>query len=115
MSEDAKKRELNEDALDNVAGGTNEQNMQILKALEGIDPDGVNEVYNAMRNAGGSYEEMGNIAAGGVYNLVSKNLGRHITAFADSNGNNTYRKNGRIISHKDILNMINAKADGWEF
>ena len=41
MSEDSKKLELSEDALDNVAGGTNEQNMQILKALESLDPDGV--------------------------------------------------------------------------
>ncbi len=114
MNEESKKTELSEDALDNVAGGTNEQNMQILKALEGIDPDGVNEVYSAMSNVGGNYEKMGNIASVGVYRLVSKNLGSNVTAFSSPNDANSYLKNGRYISHNDILNEIKKKAAGAE-
>ena len=87
---------------------------KFLKHWKALIPTVLNEVYEAMRNTGGNYEEMGNIAAGGVYNLVSKNLGHHITAFSDSNGANTYWKVGRDISHNDLLNEIKKKAAGAE-
>jgi hypothetical protein len=116
LSEDTKKREiLSEDTLDNVAGGTNDENMQILSALEKIDPDGVQDVYNEAMNAGGDYKAISDIIAVGVVGLVRKNLGAAV--FPAYDYNNQYLVEGQNASHSQILEMINTKVaqkDGWE-
>lgn len=118
MSDETKKRELlSEDALANVAGGTTEQNSELLNALMQIDPEAVADVINnASAKAWNESSANGLISEGIVkilnhhFNVVSSPSGYAQNYYLDVNGNSR-----KSISHETVLNMINAKANGWDF
>ena len=113
MSEETKKTELSEDALDNVAGGTFEQNMDLINAMAPIDPHAVQAILSEA-NKTGDIEQFKSVVAQGLDPLIKKHFGRELSAFPLTKMGNFYMSNGDQISHQQALNIINAKAQGWE-
>ena len=121
MSEDTKKRELlNEDALDNVAGGSNEQNYEILNAMQKIDSDAVMGITAQARQAqlsGGETAAL-NVIADGASSLLQKHFGNEIgyTVTQKQHSNQYYSANNERMTHKQVIDMINYKAElsTWE-
>ena len=114
MSEDTKKRALlSEDALDNVAGGTFEQNVDLLNAMAQIDPNAIQTILNKA-NKTGDIDEYKSVVSQGLNGLIQKHFGEELRGVPLSSFENYYRSNGQKISHKQALDIINAKAQGWE-
>ena len=116
MNEETKKtlEPMSNDELDNVAGGSTTENAEILNAMMKLDPDGVVSVFDAANQAD-SPEEGEMIIARGTYNLLRKNVSDKIYGLVGSDIKNYYSHNGTKVSHKQIIDMINAKVEGWEF
>ena len=106
MSEDAKKTELSEEALDNVAGGTTAQSVEILNVMAQFDSDGVSKV---LEEAGALKGHRGEVAiAKGTMNLLNKHFGIQSCPIYDLK--NVYVKNGQSLSHDDVMGMVKDKA-----
>jgi hypothetical protein len=108
---------LSEDALANVAGGTTEQNAELLNALMQIDPKAVADVINNASAKAGSESYAHALISEGIekilnhhFNVVAMPSGYAQNYYWDVNGNSR-----KPISHETVLNMINAKANGWDF
>ena len=118
MSEDTKKRALlSEDELDNVAGGTTQENMDILNALEPLDPKGVQAVYDEAYSANGDCEKIAEIVGVGAYQLLTKHFkSAGLSVFTAEDQSNHYSVNGQSVTHSDVINELNKRAaqkDGW--
>ena len=118
MSEDTKKRELlSEDALANVAGGTTDQNAELLNALMQIDPEAVAGVINNASAKARSESSANELISKGIVNILNNHF--NVVAMPSGDDKNYYLDvNGsskKSISHETVLNMINAKANGWDF
>jgi hypothetical protein len=114
LSEDTKKREiLSEDTLDNVAGGTFEQNVDLLNAMAQIDPNSVHAILREA-NKTGDIDEYKYVVAQGLDGLIQKHFGDELMGAPLTSYENYYISNGQKISHKQALDIINAKAQGWE-
>ena len=117
MNEDAKKKlkeklgaGVTDAELENVAGGTNEENMKLLDALEKLDPDGVKAIYDKAMNPYNTMRRVEGIVTDGVYNLIKKHFGNKIAVFNSAGSTNVYFKNNDNISHAQMIDMINKKA-----
>jgi hypothetical protein len=114
LSEDTKKREiLSEDTLDNVAGGTFEQNVDLLNAMAKIDPDSVHAILREA-NETGDIKGYKSVVSKGLSDLFQKHFGNELKGVPWTRFENYYTSNGQEISHQQALNIINAKAQGWE-
>jgi hypothetical protein len=116
LSEDTKKREiLSEDTLDNVAGGTFEQNVDLLNAMAQIDPNSVHAILREA-NKTGDIDKYKSVVSQGLDGLIQKHFGDELRGvpLSSSKFDNYYQSNGKKISHQQALNIINAKAQGWE-
>jgi hypothetical protein len=116
LSEDTKKREiLSEDTLDNVAGGTFEQNVDLLNAMAQIDPNSVQAILREA-NKTGDIDKYKSVVSQGLDGLIQKHFGDELRGvpLSSSKFDNYYQSNGKKISHQQALNIINAKAQGWE-
>ena len=113
MSEETKKIELSEDTLDNVAGGTFEQTRELFAAVQQLDPEAANAISTQV-NA--NPENAGALMAQGAQDILRKHFGNnfYVTAPERDSLNNRYVVNGQSRSHGQVLNMINAKVQGWE-
>ena len=115
MNEDAKKK-LNEklgaavtdEQLEKVAGGSKEENMEILTAMRKIDPQGVDDLFDRIHKKAPEGMEDKWIA-GGTTALLAKNFG--IYSATDNYANNSYDNSSyHAMSHAQVLDMINKKA-----
>ena len=114
MSEDTKKREvLSENALDNVAGGTFEQNVDLLNAMAQIDPNSVQAILREA-NKTGDIDGYKSVVSQGLDGLIQKHFGNELRGVPLTKFENYYSSNGQQISHQQALNIINEKAQGWE-
>lgn len=114
MSEDTKKRELlSEDTLDNVAGGTFDQNVDLLNAMAQIDPNSVQAILREA-NKTGDIDKYKTVVSRGLDGLIQKHFGEELRGVPLNSYENYYSSNGQKISHKQALDIINAKAQGWE-
>jgi len=112
LNDDAKKKlkekmsaVVSDEDLDNVAGGTQRENFDILNAMMAIDPNGVQAVLDyAAANAHNHPQIHLSVALGP---LVQKHLG--INVVADPKGNNYYFMGEESLSHEQVMNMIKKK------
>ena len=111
ISEENKKTELGEDALDAIAGGNMQENFDILNAMMKLDPDGVQAVLNKAAN-----EESQISIVKGTMDLVAKHFGKDgiVGTFSSEMANVYASRNGqpKKISHDELLQMIDNKANG---
>ena len=120
MNEDAKKK-LNEklgaavtdEQLEKVAGGTYEQNLEILNAMARLDFEGVQSIF-AKVNASDE-DEAQEIICQGAEDLLEKHFGGlGIASITATNVDNWYRTGRKVwenIPHEQMLKMINNKAN----
>ena len=107
MSEDAKAKlkekmgaAVSEEDLDKVAGGTSEENKELITALYKIDPQGVNALMSSLK-PGGEHEQ---IASKIGQLLIKQGISSAISA--DANSPNVYHVGGKDMSHADVLHML---------
>ena len=115
MSEEPKKLELSEDDLENIAGGTTAQNLEILNAMMKVDALGVRDVLDAVNEAGA--ENADSIITQGVNGLIQKHLGNSVIFAAKSGETQNWSfsgYDGKLISHQDVLDKINALSQGFD-
>ena len=113
MSEDTKKRAiLSEDALANVAGGSSSENAQLLAALAKVDPQRVNEIFEAAAWYNNHDDAIDDLFNQAVPSILKENFGNSITIENSIDGKNKYTHNGKPISHSQMLEFIDSQ--GWE-
>ena len=112
--EEKKDAVVGEDELEKVAGGTTDQNYDILTALMKLDRSGVKAVLDkagALSNEGqASLAEMA--LCEGAGKLLQKHLG--VSGGGLRFIDNVYRYNGESISHDRVLGMIDEKVKAAE-
>lgn len=120
MSEETKKLELGEDALDAIAGGSNGQNYEILSAIQKIDPDAVMDITAQARQAqlsGGETAAL-DVIADGAATLLQKHFGNEMrySITQKQHSNIYYSAGGDRMTHKQVMDMINYKVElsTWE-
>ena len=117
MSEDIKAKlkekmgaAVSEEDLEKVAGGTSEENKELITALYKIDPQGVNALMSSLK-PGNEHNQI----AEGLDDLLQKNLGTVIhPVVVSSTKTNVYAESHHGYwtqkSHAEILAMIDAEA-----
>ena len=115
MSEDAKSKlkekmgaTVSEEDLDKVAGGTSDENRELITALYKIDPQGVSALMSSLK-PGNEHDQI----ASGIGDLLQKNLGLG-SGISTSRPNyyGSFFDNGTFDekSHAEVLEMIDQKA-----
>ena len=119
MNEDSKKKLkeklgslVTDEQLNKVAGGTYQENLEILSAMARLDPKGVQSVF-AKVNDRNNHDSPELTISQGAEELLDKHFPVefgfvHLTSTKD---NNLYRKSWKKLSHSEMLKMINDKAD----
>ena len=114
MSEDNKKRELSEDDLDNVAGGSFAENQELLAVMGDIDPEGVKNLLKTWDqkapNAQGSFNDK-------MQKLINDNFkgkGTNILLSADKVAN-LYTVGGKRMTHGQFIDMLKGMGSGNDF
>ena len=100
---------VTDEQLDKVAGGTMDENSDILSAMARIAPEKVAGIINTAAVAPTEAEANAEIRMG-VQELLKDNFG--VFSVSRMNSDNTYGYNGKIISHEQLMKMINAKPKG---
>ncbi len=105
MSEESKKTELTEDALDNVAGGSFAQNQDILAVMGDIDPEGTKNLLKTWDQKSPNRElTLANKLSG----LLRNNLSGSGIGFALSTGNggNMYSIGEKELTHDQFISLL---------
>ena len=117
MSEETKKilnsKAMSDDELDNVAGGTTDQNMAILNGIMQFDSEGVSAVLEKAGKASSAGKpKLAEMYIGeGVMKLIKKHFGKDgVSSMPIRDMNNVYMQNGESISHDEVMNMISQRA-----
>ena len=115
---------VSEEQLDKVAGGSNGQNYEILNAMQKIDPQAVMDITaqaNQIQRTGDAEEDMRvamNIIADGAKDLLQKHFGNEISYVSTQkwHSNQYDSANGKPLTHKQVMQMINYKIElaTWE-
>ena len=126
MSEDAKSKlkekmgaAVSDEELENVAGGSNGETVEILNALAAIDPQGVQQLKGYIADAQKNNDSfrVQNLLQYGMEGLLKKNLSdvANIGVVSEELRNNRYSINGEPVSHEEIMNLIQYKMDKDDF
>ena len=112
MSEDAKSKlnekkgaAVSEEDLEKVAGGTQEEKWEILKAMKILDPKGVDELLSSL-------SPDGNIAKTQIDKGIDKLLRWNLGAYSklSSTDSNIYFFDHDYRDHAELLDAINKRA-----
>ena len=105
--------------LENVAGGTNGETVEILNALAAIDPQGVQKLAGYIAEAKKNHDSfrMQDLLQSGMERLLKENLSdvANIGVVSNEFVNNRYSINGEPVSHGEIMNLIQYKIDKDDF
>jgi len=116
--EEKKDSVASDEELDQIAGGTIEENMDLLNAMVKLDPNGVKAVFDnaaqVSETTGSNYYQLS--IAIGTQNLIKKHFGKNfdISAYDNNWDTNDYSPNGKSISHAQMLGMINDRIKDRE-
>ena len=113
MNDDAKSKlneklsaVMGENELDKVAGGTYEQNLELLSALSKVDSNRVHNILAKSATAGNE-EDAQKIVADGTYGLLKQYFSDEFNAAVTvTRFNNYYERDGQKISHDEVLSTI---------
>ena len=97
---------VSDEQLDKVAGGTYEQNLELLSALSKVDSNRVHNILAKSATAGNE-EDAQKIVADGTYGLLKQYFSDEFNAAVTvTRFNNYYERNGQKISHDEVLRTI---------
>ena len=100
---------VTDEQLDKVAGGSYEQNLEILFAMASIDPDAVQKVFAKVNGDNNHHDLPEYIIKQGAEDLIRKHFNIPNVTFTE--GDNWYHMDGQNLSHAQMLKMINDKAN----
>ena len=104
---------VSDEQLEKVAGGTADETMDIFNALVYIDPQKTAKIINAANNS--STEEMANkTIRDGVEQMLYRDFGITAMANMDDNTTNRYLYKNKLISHDQVIDIINAKVQSMD-
>jgi hypothetical protein len=118
LSTDKFAKIVNDEELDNIAGGNLAENAEILSAMENIDPKGYNEALNS-EHPTSSYQLTKLLFSN--YSLIKSKTGMSLTVLSNlHDGNNEYilidRKGvDTKITHTQAVKFLNMCADMDDF
>ena len=126
LNDDSKKKlkekmgaAVSDEELENVAGGTNGETVEILNALAAIDPQGVQQLKGYIADAQKNNDSfrVQNLLQYGMEGLLKKNLSdvANIGVVSSEFVDNRYSINGEPVSHEEIMNLIQYKMDKDDF
>lgn len=102
------KEKLSDEQLDEVAGGSFEENRDILVAMMDVGPQGTMQLFK-------EWDQRSDTAKGSLNNkltvLINKNFGNRVT-FAGSADQvaSVYFINGKHVSHQQFIDFLNTTA-----
>ncbi len=112
MSEETKKRELSEDDLDNVAGGSFEENQELLNVMMDIDPKGTENLLKTWDqkapNAQSSFNDK-------MQKLMNANFKGSQILLSSDKIENLYTVGGKRMSHGQFVDMLKSMGSGNDF
>ena len=121
MNEDAKakfnekfKALVGEEQLDKFAGGTYQENLEILNAMARLDPEGVQSVFAKVNDREHNPYSPELTISQGAEALLNKHFKGSVLSITATNTNNWYSTGHGVwkdIPHEQMLKMINDKVN----
>jgi len=100
---------VTDEQLEKVAGGTYEQNLEILVAMANIDPENVQKVFSKINAEETNPRDIGFIISQGAANLILKHF--HMAVATSNDLDNRYiDRDGSNLNQDQMLKMIKDKA-----
>ncbi len=110
------KEKLSDEQLDAVAGGSFDENQQILYAMLDVDPQGTMEFLKGWNQQASNYKET---LRDGLGKLLHKNFSAQgmDVVFLGGIGDreNQYMVDGKMVSHENFMSYLSAMGNNDDF
>lgn len=101
-----KGEQLSEEELDNVAGGTHAQNIQLFSWISKIDMSEIEFIHKTVDSDSPDAEWAFSTAVQGATNRILKKNGIDAEVIASESGDNMYLYKGSFVTHKKFVDVL---------